>query len=390
LIPKDLEKIQEQDLQELVSNSVLEHKTLEYKLTLPGNTNSEKKEFLADISSFANAAGGDLVYGVLQDSETGFPKELRGLDVQNIDQEILRLDSMIRSGINPRIPTIRTQPISLSNSKTVVIVRVQKSWISPHRVTLQDHDKFYSRSTNGKYALDVTELRIAFNLSGTSAERIRSFRQDRISRIFANETPVPFKEGAKIILHLIPITAFDPSQQLDVQEIASHQQKLMPMIWSSGKYRYNLDGFLTYSAGNSARTHSYVQMFRNGIIEAVEGTLLEEDQIIPASSYEEELIKSVPGYLSVLKALNVALPVFISLTLVGVEGYSMGVDRFRRFESTPIDREVLILPEVMIETYECKIDEVLRPIFDSIWNACGYPKSLNYDKEGKWHPYGRA
>ena len=243
---------------------------------LPGNTDSEKKKFLADVSSFANAVGGDLVYGVLQDSGTGFPKELRGLDVQNIDQEILRLDSMIRSGINPRIPTVRIQRISLSNSKTVVIVRVQKSWISPHRVTLQGHDKFYSRSTNGKYELDVTELRIAFNLSGTSVERIRSFRQDRISRIFANETPVPFKEGAKIILHLIPITAFDPSQQLDVQEIASHQQKLMPMIWSSGNYRYNLDGFLSYSAGNSTRTHSYVQMFRNGIIEAVEGTLLEE------------------------------------------------------------------------------------------------------------------
>ena len=389
MIPKDLEKISEQDLQELVSNSVLEHKTLEYKLTLPGNTDSEKKEFLADVSSFANAAGGDLVYGVLQDSETGFPKELRGLDVQNIDQEILRLESMIRSGINPR-PPVRTQPISLSNSKTVVIVRVQKSWISPHRVTLQGHDKFYSRSTNGKYPLDVTELRIAFNLSGTSVERIRSFRQDRISRIFANETPVPFKEGAKIILHLIPITAFDPSQQLDVQEIASHRQELMPMIWSSRDYRYNLDGFLTFSPSNSTRAHSYVQMFRNGIIEAVDGvTLLEEDKIILSISYEEDLIKSVPGYLSVLKALNVALPVFVFLTLVGVKGYSMEVDSRRR-ESTPIDREVLILPEVMIETYECKIDEILRPIFDSIWNACGYPKSLNYDEDGKWRPPGRA
>lgn len=274
MIPKDLEKISEQDLQELVNNSVLEHKTLEYKSTLPGNANSEKKEFLADVSSFANAAGGDLVYGVLQDNETGFPKELRGLDVQNIDQEILRLDSMIRSGIDPRMPTVRIQRISLSNSKTVVIVRVQKSWISPHRVTLQGHDKFYSRSTNGKYELDVTELRVAFNLSGTSVERIRSFRQDRISRIFANETPVPFREGAKIVLHLIPITASDPSQQLDVQKIASHRQKLMPMIWSYGNHRYNLDGFLTYSAGSSTRTHSYVQMFRNGIIETVEGPCL--------------------------------------------------------------------------------------------------------------------
>lgn len=30
----------------------------------PGTTDDEKKEFLADATSFANAAGGDLIYGV--------------------------------------------------------------------------------------------------------------------------------------------------------------------------------------------------------------------------------------------------------------------------------------------------------------------------------------
>ena len=389
MIPRDLEKISEQDLQELINNSVLEHKTLEYKLTLPGNTNSEKKEFLADVSSFANSVGGDLIYGVLQDKETGFPKELTGLEVQNIDQETLRLESIIRTGIQPRL-TVKSQPIRLANSKFVLIVRVQsRSWIGPHRVVFQGCDKFYSRGTNGKYEMDVTELRMAFNWSGSNIEKIRSFKEDRTSKIYAGKTPVPLELGAKIILHLIPITASDPSQQLDVQKIASHQQKLMPMIWSSGNYRYNLDGFLTYSAGNSTRTHSYVQMFRNGVIEAVDGTLLEGGQIIPASDFEEELIKSVPGYLSVLKALSVALPVFVFLTLVGVKGYSMGLDRYvfipRRVEGSPIDREVLILPEVMVERYDCKIEDVLRPIFDSVWNSCGYPRSLNYDKEGKWH-----
>lgn len=116
--------------------------------------------------------------------------------------------------------------------------------------------------------------------------------------------------------------------------------------------------------------------------------MLGEDQIIPASSYEGELIKSVPGYLSVFKALNVALPIFVFLTFVGVKGYSMDLHKsiFGRDEGSPIDREMLILPEVIVETYDCKIEDVLRPIFDSIWNACGYPKSPNYDKEGKWQP----
>ena len=34
-------------------------------------------------------------------------------------------------------------------------------------------------------------------------------------------------------------------------------------------------------------------------------------------------------------------------------------------------------------------DAVLKPCFDSIWNACGYPRSMNYDEEGKHRPEPR-
>jgi len=37
---------------------------LDYKRDVPGESDQDKKEFLADISSFANATGGDLIYGV--------------------------------------------------------------------------------------------------------------------------------------------------------------------------------------------------------------------------------------------------------------------------------------------------------------------------------------
>lgn len=390
MIAKNIKDIEEEDLQALIDNSVLERKTMDYKQSLPGRTDSSKKEFLADVSSFANASGGDLIYGIIQDSETGVPKKLAGLDIENVDQEILRLDSLIRDGVDPRIPSLKIQPITLSNSKTVLIVRVHKSWISPHRVTFRGHDKFYSRSSNGKYPMDVTELRIAFGLAGKNIERIRRFRENRISNIFANEMPMPFYESSKIVLHLVPIIAFDPAQRYDVQKIASYHGKLKPMVCSGWNYRYNLDGFLTYAQGREGRTFSYVQVFRNGIIEAVEGLLLRpmtEGLLIPSIAYEEELIKSLPDYLSLLKALNVGLPVFAFLTLVGVKGYSMALDRRHWFRDRhKIEKDVLFLPEVVIEKYEDKVEDVLRPIFDSVWNACGFPKSLNYDDDGKWRP----
>lgn len=391
MIPKNIDQVNEKDLQALVENSVLERKTIEYKQSLPSDSDSDKKEFLADVSSFANASGGDLIYGIIQNKENGTPERLEGLDIKNPDQEILRLENLIRNGIEPRIPSFNIRPIPLSNSRIAIIIRVNKSWISPHRVSFKGHDKFYSRGSNGKYPLNVEELRIAFTLSETLIDKIKKFRENRISAVYAGETPVPLYDGAKIILHLIPIISFNPAQHYDIDKIASQPGKIAPIYCMSYNCRYNLDGFLTYSAGRSEKSHSYVQLFRNGIIEAVEALMLNSrtgELLIPSGAFEKELIISLSGYLSILQTLNVELPIFIFLTLVGVKGYSMAIDRMRYFGYEPykIDRDVLFLPEVIIESYDVNAADVLKPCFDSVWNACGFPRSLNYDNTGKWNP----
>ena len=391
MIVKNIEQITEEDLQALVDNSVVERKTLEYKQALPGNSDKEKKEFLADVSSFGNASGGDIIYGITEDKKTGKPKSVEGLIIENVDQEISRLESSIRDGIAPRILSIATKSIPLSNSKVALVIRIPKSWISPHRVTFKGHNEFYSRSSNGKYHLDVRELRIAFNLSETMTERIRNFRLDRISKIFANETPVPFYETAKIVLHLIPIISSNPAQSYDIGTIASHLRTI-PLIYAQGgNSRYNLDGFLTYCRDAKGKSFSYAQLYRNGIIEAVEGLLLEPNEerlSIPSIAYERELITSLADYLSLLKELTVEPPIFIFLTLLGVKGYLMGVNRakFSIDETTKIDRDILQLPEVVVESYDFKADKVLKPCFDSIWNACGFSRDPYYNDAGEWDP----
>ena len=390
MIGKSVDEITEQDLQHLIQDAVLEGKTLEYKQSLPTNSDADRKEFLADVSSFANASGGDLIYGITQDADTGKPLSLDGLSIDNIDQQVSRLDNMIRDGIEPRIPSFAIKQIHMSNSKAVLLIRIQKSWISPHRVSFQRHDRFYSRSSNGKYPLDVAELRLAFNLGETMTERIRNFKRDRISSIFANETPVPFVETAKTILHLAPAISFSPGRSYDIARIASDTGKLSPIGATGSSHRYNLDGFLIYSQENGI-SQSYVQLFRNGIIEAVEGQLLKpdgKDLYIPSIAFERELIQSLYNYLSALKTLNVELPIFIFLTLLGVKGYRMGLSRkwWPRQGVHTIDRDIIEVPEVMVENYDVEPPLVLKPCFDSVWNACGFERSLNYTATGDWKP----
>ena len=63
LLGKPLASIAESDLEELIEHGIPEGKTVEHKRVLPGNADACKREFLADVSSFANAAGGHIIYG---------------------------------------------------------------------------------------------------------------------------------------------------------------------------------------------------------------------------------------------------------------------------------------------------------------------------------------
>lgn len=384
MINKQIALIELDDFEQLKNNAVAEGKTLEYKRSLPSNADGDKKEFLADISSFANASGGDLVFGI--EEEKGVPLKISGVDVENVDEEIRKYENIIRDGIEPRI-TFSTHAVSISGKKTVFIFRVAKSWTGPHRVIYKDHDKFYSRNSAGKYPLDTGELKIAFTLGQALTEQISKFKIERISQIVANNLPVPFYDGGKIILHIIPLESFSPSYSVDIDPVIKEPAKLRPIYCSGWNPRINLEGVLSYSGGRDETSHTYTQLYRTGIVEGVEGLILSaerETKIIPSITYELELIRSLQAYLNLLRELGVNPPIVIFLTLTGVQGYEMGVDRMRFWDKQKIDRDILQLPEAIIDSYEIDSKNILRPMFDLIWNACGYKRSYNFDESGDW------
>ena len=64
MLHKPIDGITESDLQVLVTEGTREGTQLEFKLTLPGGTDDEKREFLKDVSAMANSQGGDIIYGI--------------------------------------------------------------------------------------------------------------------------------------------------------------------------------------------------------------------------------------------------------------------------------------------------------------------------------------
>src|SRR3989304_94634 len=122
MINKQIDKIELKDLEQLRINAVSEGKTIEYKGKLPTNSDMDRKEFLADISSFANASGGDLIFGISE--ENGSPKSIDGAEIENVDEEIRKYENIIRDGIEPRI-IFATQAVNVSGKNNVFIFRVK-------------------------------------------------------------------------------------------------------------------------------------------------------------------------------------------------------------------------------------------------------------------------
>jgi hypothetical protein len=391
VIEKPIDKIEKIDIESLVTARVSERKTLEYKLQLPTNQTDDKREFLYDVSSFANTVGGDIVFGIADERDsagrpTGMPMPPQGLTQENLSSEILRMENLVRDGIDPRIAGIEWLPIPGFPSGPILIMRIPRSWIAPHMVTFGGASRFYARNSVGKYPLNVGEIRSAFLASSALGENLRRFRFERIAKAIENDLPLPLGEGAKILLHLVPLSALDPTSAHDViTGSVDLQLRLEPMSAPGGwNRRYNFDGLMTYPSGVA----SYAQLFRSGIIEAAEGELFkwsQDGKSIPTTASEDEILKAVRRYLGLQKELGVLLPIAVLLTLIGVKGFVLSLpNRYLVHMRTGIDRDVLPIPEVLVQSYEASEHEILRPVFNALWQSGGFQNSFSYDENGNW------
>jgi len=192
------------------------------------------------------------------------------------------------------------------------------------------------------------------------------------------------------------ITSFLNNERLNLSNLFPLIQYFLPK-GGVGEGHHNLDGILTYCSGlqSGSAYDSYSQLFFNGAIEAVDSDIVRGEGGarvavggIASVAYERQVIEAVGSYFRGYKELGVAPPVAISMALLGCEGSYLHVDpRLSfRFTARRIDRDTAILPDVVAESLDENVAKLMKPIFDAVWNACGYPRSLNYNDKGEWAP----
>jgi hypothetical protein len=343
-----LDQIDEARLQALITAGAAESRTIDYKRTIYGNTHADYSEFLADTSSLANTSGGDLVLGM--DATNGIPTAIMPLTIP-MDSEILRLEQVARGGLQPRIANIAFHRVPIRAGGNVLIIRVPRSYNPPHRIIRQGSNRFWARSAAGKYEPDINELRMLFNAGPQLADRIRNFRLDRIAKIAAGQGPVQLMGRGTLILHIVPLSAFDMSTTLPLRQIEQNFRSFVPIgSTTANGARINFDGILkTSNADQRATEHrAYVQLYRNGIIEAVDSTLMAVSSGSPIiSNVDDKLIYEITRSLKDLAAVGIEPPYALLVSLASVAGARFNFARGQDYTwsdnlSDPLDRDSII------------------------------------------------
>lgn len=398
MIDKNIDQISIDDIKNIAEASVIEKKTLEFKAVLPGKSYNDRKEFLADVSSFANTEGGYIVYGI-NESYIGREINLENIGFENsdIDSEISRLEDLLRQAISPRMNA--DIGVVKNSNKFVVIIRVDPSLDAPHRVILEGHDKFYKRNSNGKYPMDVGELRTSFIKTSSLIDRVKGFVNQRIFDIKAGDTPLPIMSGdCFLAIHVIPISSFTTDHRLNNDTILALREAkytdFRPFHETGWSYRINLDGVLAYSSNRRDEniTRTYAQLYRDGKIEIVESSVFESIRdesrggVIPMVWLETRIMDYVEDMVQLLINISFNPPFYVYLTLAGIKDLKISLPSNLRYidDVALINVNDLRLPPVIIDGGDFNKFEKFKPIFDVIWNAGGFSGSLNFDKDGNY------
>lgn len=124
---------EEEDIQRLIDNRIKESTSLDYKRcdSLLERTGQSREKIInelsKDVSSFANAEGGTIVYGIIE--EDYFPREIdQGFNPLQIKREWL--EDVIDSNVKPKIDGLKIKQIEINNShpgKVIYVVYIPQS-----------------------------------------------------------------------------------------------------------------------------------------------------------------------------------------------------------------------------------------------------------------------
>ena len=367
MINRPFDQIDRDDLAALAAMGVSERRDLEFKRDLPTKAPDDVHEFLADVTSLANAQGGDLIYGMT--AIEGVATELSGLAVASQDGALLRFENMLRTSIDPRLTGVRMEWIPITGDRGAILLRVPASLAAPHRVRYHKSGLFYGRNSRGKYEMDAHELRTAFTQSEQLPHRFRQLHAEAVAAAAGRDMPVLLRAEPAAVVSTIPLGYFRELRDLPV----TPEMALLPPEVSGINAILTLEGVLMHTAlGEDNAVRSYAVTHRGGRTDAawtvggVREVSGEAHRWIWPHRYEKGLLDATRSTTAKFQPLGVEGPWVVLVTIIGARGYQLILGD--GYASQPGYRDNANLPELIVEHIN---EDSLLPLLRSFWLLFG-------------------
>jgi predicted HTH transcriptional regulator len=189
--------------------------------------------------SFANSSGGLILYA-LRENDKGEASEIVNIETPSVDAAFRTLLRIVETGVEPRIIPPEMRSIMIDEKK-IRLIKISPGFNKPHRV--KANGKFYGRMANGRYALDVGEIRNLFLLSSTLEEKFEKFRMQRLIKIKSGDFPFVYYSQNIVTAHTASLSSLSNNIPMPLRNIASSNTiRYFPLYSTGFKKIYNFDG----------------------------------------------------------------------------------------------------------------------------------------------------
>jgi hypothetical protein len=173
------------DLQRLIDDEVQESLTLDYKVSPALAKDSKSRdEICKDVSAFANAAGGQIIYGI--EEEKRKPTRID----QGSDLTREWIEQVIDSNVQPRIESFVVKPISLDAGRHAYVLTIgQAVTRAPHQAR---DKKYYKRQNFQSVPMEDYEIRDILRRATTPELHVE------LAFASGSKATVEFPEGSEL------------------------------------------------------------------------------------------------------------------------------------------------------------------------------------------------
>jgi hypothetical protein len=378
-----------EDLQKLVTEQVQEKDTIEYKRDMYGNSDSDKREMLKDITSLANHHGGYLLIGI-DENEEGIPTNIVGIEPNN---DVERITSCCLNSIDKRVIGLDVKDISTGNGRVVIVMSIPESINAPHMVTHSGLYQFWKRHGRQKDRMTIDEIGEAFDRRLSNRNRLERFQFTRNAEILEDIGEKSFMIISAAQAYLrdeVILNSRDETLRNLILNPPRLQQVNMGISSGSPYVTINglrADGRTPFYSGDRS-VEMYIEVFSNGYIEF--GRLLTSEKqygVVLRSLVEPPLIVDFIAFVQKVYEQYLPLtPIVLSLSILNAKGMWLAIHYVSEDIREKWQKQHIELKPIYVDDISKQGKSLTREICDRLWQCFHREKCNLFADDGTFRP----